>query len=261
MLEASATTAAQQHLLVVNNSANLHWENVRFEYASWLGASGPRGFVDTQSAYLCMDQEPPVNIRVQKSRNITFSGCSFSHLGGVYALGADGGSQDVMVSNNTFTDISGGGIKLGYSGERGAKAPDPALAVSLQDRGFLIADNLFSGIPNEYSGANSIFAAYVADTAIVHNTIHDTRYSGMCVGWGWGESSYTRSIHIENNSISQVMQLLNDGGAVYTNTPCPNCTCSRNYMESDPHVYGCLVRHCSTCMDMSECLYVTVACV
>ena len=36
------------------------------------------------------------------------------------------------------------------------------------------------------------------------------------------------------------MQLLSDGGGVYTNTPCPGCHVSRNYMEGDPHVYGCL---------------------
>ena len=79
----------------------------------------------------------------------------------------------------------------------------------------------------------------------MHNTIHDTKYSGICAGvktpaisydsppvssasqfqqnrgtmlgcfqWGWGLSSYTRNIQIENNSITKVMQLLSDGGGV-----------------------------------------------
>ena len=43
---------------------------------------------------------------------------TFQHLGGVYALGADGASQSVIVSNCTFLDVSGGGVKLGKSGER-----------------------------------------------------------------------------------------------------------------------------------------------
>jgi hypothetical protein len=51
-LESTATTATAQHILVVNGSKNLRWEGVRFEYATWLGASGPQGFVDTQSAFL-----------------------------------------------------------------------------------------------------------------------------------------------------------------------------------------------------------------
>ena len=78
----------------------------------------------------------------------------------MYALGADGGSQDVIVSNSSFTDISGGGIKLGFSGERGVPQPqnNESMPVELQDRGFLISDNLMLGIPIEFSGANPIFA-------------------------------------------------------------------------------------------------------
>jgi len=40
---------------------------------------------------------------------------------------------------------------------------------------------------------------------------------------GWGLASYVRNIVIENNSITKPMQLLADGGGVYTNTPCPGC--------------------------------------
>ena len=240
LLEATATTAVAETLLIVNGTSNLRWENVRFEYATWLGASGPRGYVDTQSGYLCQDGEPPANIKLEGVTNVTFSGCAFSHLGGVYALAAAGGSSAVVVSNSTFIDISGGGVKLGSAGERGAPAPNATLDPSEQDRGFLVTDSFFSGIPNEFSSANPIFAAYVADTTLAHNTIEDSRYSGICAGWGWGLTSYARNIRIENNSISRTMQLLNDGGGVYTNVVCPDCHVSRNYFESDPHVYGCL---------------------
>lgn len=66
-LETTSTTAVVQELLVVNGTQNLRWEGVSFEYATWLGASGPRGYVDTQSAYLCQDGEPPVNLHVWNS--------------------------------------------------------------------------------------------------------------------------------------------------------------------------------------------------
>jgi hypothetical protein len=186
-LESTATTATAEMILLVNGSKNLRWENVGFEHATWLGTQTQQGFVDTQSAFLYRGNnnpdaggEPPVNIRVQKSQNISFVGCRFQHLGGVYALGVDGGSQDVIVFNSTFLDISGGGLKLGYSGERGILQPqnNESMPVEEQDRGFLVSDNIFSGIPVEYSGANPIFAAYVADTLIDHNRIHDSSYSG-----------------------------------------------------------------------------------
>ena len=66
----------------------------------------------------------------------------------------------MIVANSTFLDISGGGIKLGFSGERGVLQPqnNESMPVSQQDRGFLISDNLMASIPVEYSGANPIFA-------------------------------------------------------------------------------------------------------
>eukprot|EP01050_Picozoa_sp_SAG11_P000458 SAG11_NODE_13_length_26388_cov_67.360341_30_plen_721_part_00 len=196
-LEATATTATTQSILIVNATHDVAWRDVSFEYATWLGASSESGFVDTQSAFIYggghneawggdpTGGEPPVNIHVFKSSTVSFSGCRFEHLGAVYAIGGDGGSQELVVFNSSFRDISGGGIKLGYSGERSfTPAPNAMLDPSLQDRGFLISDNLFEGIPCEYSGANPIFAAYVADSTLAHNTIRDSRYSAICAGWG-----------------------------------------------------------------------------
>ena len=65
-------------------------------------------------------------------------------------------------------------------------------------------------------------------------------YSGICVGWGWGEASYVRNIVVENNSITKIMQRLADGGGVYTNTPCLDCHVSGNYFATDPAPYGCV---------------------
>ncbi len=33
---------------------------------------------------------------------------------------------------------------------------------------------------------------------------------------------------------------LEDGGCVYTNSPCPNCSVSHNFFVGDPTVYGCI---------------------
>ena len=57
--------------------------------------------------------------------------------------------------------------------------------------------------------------------------------------------SYMRGIEITHNSIVKPMQpnergQLEDGGCVYTNTPCPNCSVSNNFFEGDPTVYGCI---------------------
>ena len=54
-----------------------------------------------------------------------------------------------------------------------------------------------------------------------------------------------RGVTIDGNHISRPMQpngrgQLEDGGCVYTNSPCPNCSVSRNHFDNDPTVYGCV---------------------
>jgi hypothetical protein len=118
-LEATATTATQQELVTLTGASNVRWEGVHFAYGTWLDASGPKGYIDTQSGYQCQavansqDGEPPTNVAISGSLNITVVSCAFSHLGAVYALGADGASQSIIVSNCTFDDLSGGAVKLG----------------------------------------------------------------------------------------------------------------------------------------------------
>jgi hypothetical protein len=92
---------------VVNNTKNMVFDGIAFQYATWLDAGGPKGFVDTQSAYMYRDGEAPVNIHVVKSTNISFTNNEFSHLGAVYALGVDGGSQvrrTTLAKIYTFTN-------------------------------------------------------------------------------------------------------------------------------------------------------------
>ena len=81
---------------------------------------------------------------MERARNITFAGCSFAHLGGVYALGVAAASSDVVVSNCSFTDVSGGGVKLGSAGERGAPAPPASLAPELQEGQRLVSSLVHS---------------------------------------------------------------------------------------------------------------------
>ena len=182
-IEATATTAVGEELLVINGSRNIRWESVKFHYATWKGASGNAGYVDIQSGYLCQQGEPPVNVHLWNSTNVVFRSCEFKHLGAVYALGAHNATQDVVVSNCTFTDCSGGALKLGNVGERGAPGPAVDLPIALQDRGFMVTDNHIFDMPREYSSANPIFAGYVADTTLQYNTITNSTYSAICAGW------------------------------------------------------------------------------
>lgn len=67
-----------------------------------------------------------------------------------------GASQTVVVSRNTFDDISGGALKIGNINDTRAISKN----VSDFDKNYEITDNIISNIACEYRGAAAIFAGY-----------------------------------------------------------------------------------------------------
>ena len=136
-----------------------------------------------------------------------------------------------------FTDLSGGAVKLGNVNGTRAVTNDTAL----WDTNMTVEGSTISGTSREYRGAAAVFAGYVAHTTIKQNTIHDTGYTGISLGWGWGSVvSYARDNHVTGNYLTNVMSALNDGGCIYTLGPQPGSTVSMNYCRSDAApVVGC----------------------
>jgi len=62
-----------------------------------------------------------------------------------------------------------------------------------------------------------VYAGYVSETVISHNEIGHTPYTGLSVGWGWGSTpSYMQNNQLSYNSIHHNMQVLGDGGCIYS---------------------------------------------
>lgn len=93
----------------------------------------------------------------------------------------------------------------------------------------------------EYLGAAAVFAGYVANTTLDHNTIRNTGYTGVSLGWGWGRVvSFAHDNHVTNNHVQDVMRSLVDGGCIYTLGPQPGSTVAGNYVDADLHQFGVL---------------------
>ena len=60
--------------------------------------------------------------------------------------------------------------------------------MSLWDTNFTVSDNTITNLPVEYTGATSLFLAYVHKSSVEHNYIANTSYSAMTIGWGWGRT-------------------------------------------------------------------------
>lgn len=200
-------------LLIGSGASNLKFSNLVFAYGTWSGASGPDGFVEVQANVRLVGaaavwQSSPANVAFHSSSSISFERCVFTHLG-AGGLVIDQGSKNSSVIGSVFTDISGTAVRIG-------DIDAPNATTDQQDSGTTITDNYIHAVAVEFHGGVGIFAGYVANTLISHNELFNLPYTAISVGWGWGENSYAENNQISYNHIHHHMQMLVDGGAVYT---------------------------------------------
>jgi len=218
---------------------NLTFANLEFAYATWMRPSQPEGFAEMQANYtltgpdaghkqgLCQYAragtcpygdwtQTPGNVEFSYDQNLTFLDDRFVHLGAA-GLDLDDGSQGDSVTGSVFTDISGNGIEVG-------NVDLPEATGSSQTRNITIEDNYLYGFPVEYQGGCPVIVGYAAGTLITHNQIDDVPYSGISIGWGgWPdkyghptEPNFSQNNTVSDNNIYNFMQLLSDGGGIYT---------------------------------------------
>ena len=209
---------------------NVVFHGIQFSYATWLGPSGPNGFSEMQANYLVWGSggpqagnaefswyQIPANVSLTYAQNVQFTGDAFVHLGAA-GLGLGNGSQHCLVQGNVITDTSGNAIELGNDDMRNASGADQTL-------GNTIEDNHVFNAPVEYHGGIGIAVGYAANSSIVHNQVDQTPYTGISIGWGgWpdkqgmpGLTNYSHNNDVSFNLIFNVMQMLGDGGGIYSN--------------------------------------------
>jgi hypothetical protein len=226
---------------------NLEFRGLSFSYATWLEPSGDNGYVSDQAGFHLSgeghepnlighdpdDTATPGNVAFRFARNVRFVGDRFRHLGAVgLALGT--GSQHTLVKGGTFADVGSSAIQL--SGIRAADHnPRSTAQTSLGNK---IAGNLISHVAWEYPDAPGIFIGFSSGTQVVRNLIEDVPWSGIALGWGWGlldpggfpglphatrhqwgqweTPTPNRNGLVAENTITEFLGLLWDGGAIYT---------------------------------------------
>jgi len=187
-------------------------------------------------------------VTVEDSRNITFRNCTFTRLGGGGIMLLVG-CQDCAIVDCHFHDIAADAVVLGDVSDEDHHPRN--FPVTENNR---ITGNHIHDIGLRYQGSVAIFCGYVKDTLIARNHIHDTPYSGISVGWGWGEQdagggAYEAPYHystptpaanniIEQNHIHHVMQQRDDGGAIYTLGNMPGSVIRQNHIHDNKNIPG-----------------------
>ena len=248
----SITGVDSATLLDFDGVTDLTLDGIHFDLAgAWGGAGTALGFTETQAGYHATGPNfngnndsayvaIPAAVHVHGgSRGVTFNSCNFTRMGAT-ALMFSGGTQACSVVNSSFSDLSGSAVMLGQVDDWAETDR------SKQNGGFLVAHNTITRTSVEYRGSPGIAAGYVLDTTIEHNEVSHLSYSGISLGWGWGqEDSYARNNTIRYNLVHHHMcGPLFDGGSVYTLGPQGTAeqpsTVHGNYFHDQCNLYGCL---------------------
>lgn len=218
LTQASAVAPVADQLLVVRGDAEHPVRGLSFVGLSFAYASAPRfpaGYAGVQAGF--HEQRAGAStapwrgrmsgaIVFQSARGCTLENCRVEHVGGT-AISLEGDTHDNRLVGNRICDVGGNGVMVGNPG---AQPHDLA-------SGNVVANNRIHECARLFYGCVGVWVGLTAGTTVAHNEIRDLPYSGISVGWVWNPTpSPCRENRIEYNHIHHVMQILSDGGGVYT---------------------------------------------
>jgi hypothetical protein len=212
-------TIGQQNLLFRFGSAQKGMDE-----ATNLGLGGGRTSIRVVAPY-GEAVKSPSNVVLRSAHRIHFERCTFSKLGGG-GIDIEYGSKDNTICGCSFYDISGSAIQIGDVIDH---HPQDAREVVKNNH---IVNNVIHDVAIQYLSGVGIFVGYTDGTLISHNDISNLPYSGVSMGWGWGEAdagggaywlpSYFKEPTVcrnnvcEKNNIHNICQRMWDGAGVYT---------------------------------------------
>jgi len=244
---------------------SLCFRGLTFAHANWLRPS-LIGHPDVQANFITQKgdlfQRDEWTVMVQNefikspgcvvldaAKSVRFERCTFTKLGGA-GVDIQRGSQDNLIVGCHFYDISGSAIQVGDVLRDDHHPADQRLVV----KNNRVENNYIHRIGVEYQDSIGVFAGYTEGTVIAHNEVAELPYSGISVGWGWGEpdeggGAYKQpflfktlttacSNLVEFNHIHHVMQSRHDGGGIYTLSRQPGTVIRKNLIHDNPGAPG-----------------------
>jgi hypothetical protein len=223
---------------------HVRFEGITFRHAGWLRPNRV-GLCDVQAGFLFdpdrkdyvkggqlrnpsdENLKSPANVVCHAAKFIRFERCRFNQLGGA-GLDIEFGSRNNVVSGCEFSDISGSAVQVGDVRRDDHHPDDPRKIV----KNNAVTNCSIHDCGVEYMDSVGVFVGYTDGTRVAHNEIWRLPYSGVSVGWGWGQEDAggatedqlvrfqtptpARNNRIEFNHIHHVVRPMQDGGGIYT---------------------------------------------
>jgi hypothetical protein len=164
----------------------------------------PGGHSDPQAVV-----RAPAAIMVDGAVDCRFENCEIARVGD-YAISLQKACKRTRIVHCRVHDTGTGGIRIGTPNDLGSDL--------LTSSANIVDNNHIYDTGHVYPGGVGLLVLQSFGNQLTHNEIHDIRYSGISIGWTWGdEFSRCRDNLVEHNHVHHVMNgWLDDGGAIYT---------------------------------------------
>lgn len=141
--------------------------------------------------------------------NCKISGCRISQAGanGIYLREGCRGNR---IEHTVIEDIGGNGVMIGLT-------YDPVKDSLLLPERNTVTRCEVTRTGASFQGSVGIWLGFGANNEVSTSEISDMPYTGISVGWQWNPlPTFSHGNRILNNKIHHVMQVLGDGGGIYT---------------------------------------------
>lgn len=182
---------------------NLSFEGLTFAHTDW--AAPEQGYDVSQG-----QPTLPAAIEMTGAQRCGLRNCVVTDTG-AYGVGLGLGARECFVTGSYLYDLGGGGVKVGDSSmAQGAEFP-------LLPTDNVVENNTIRNYGVSHFSANGIWCGIVRGTRIRQNEVAYGPYTGIAVGWCWGPQPTSCGGNlIEGNHVHDVMDLVQDGGGIYT---------------------------------------------
>ncbi len=207
------------------------FSGIAFRHSEWplppLGyAEGQASQYDVRAGGVKVQGRVPVPpaLRLEYAVDCRFERCRFGQFGGS-GLWLARGCHRNRVTGCEFVDVAANGVMVG----EGRADPD------LVPQGNEITNSLIRGCGAVFHGAVGIWGGITDGLVVSRNEICELPYTGVSLGWVWNPTpGPCRNNRVEGNHIHHVMQILSDGGGIYTLGRQPGTTLRGNLIHDVP---------------------------
>ncbi len=172
-----------EHLIEARDVVDMKFEDVTFEYTTWMRPSTGKGFVEVQSGFCtacrncscgnapchasnctCAGIETPAALRFSHARGIRLSSCVFQHMGS-NGVSFTNGSVGNSVLHSEFEDISASAVAIG------ARSNPETMPAAQRCINNTVSDCTISHVSAEYRGHPGLLIGFSHGTLIEHNEL------------------------------------------------------------------------------------------